>query len=232
MFDNLGWYYEPNIGVSFNSIEFRKRLLEFFFSEKWIEFTPDILIFYPHFFTKLKLSDCKGICTIWLQRYMHHLIAKKISVCGKNSTSLTIVTILLRRNPHHWPQLFIGDPKFSLETPSFSWETPNFHWRPQVYNRRPQAFHHNSQIFLRDSKIFLEDPQIFFGDPQLFIGDLKLFIGEASVSSETPRYLLKPKYYYRFSLGFQWKSVVSDGKLKVSDKNLWVFDEMVMGFVI
>ena len=68
-------------------------------------------------------------------------------------------------------------------------------------------------LFLRDSKIFLGDPQIFFGDPQLFIGDLKLFIGEASVSSEAPWYLLKTQYYYRFSLGFQWKSVVSDGKL-------------------
>ena len=144
MFDNLGWYYEPNIGVSFNSIEFRKRLLEFFFSEKWIEFTPDILIFYPHFLSTFFYQ----IKTIWLQRYMHHLIAKVYapSDCKENFSlwqelhfshncnhtikkkSSSLTTAFYRR-----PQIFIGDPKFIIGDPKlfiiihkFSLETPRF----------------------------------------------------------------------------------------------------------
>ena len=122
-FHNLGRYYEPNIGVSFNSIEFWKRLLEYvFFSGKWTEFTPHTLIFYPYFFA----TKCRRPLIIKTMNSVrsNNLITKKSD--DKNSASFTIVTILLRRNPHYWPQLFIGDIKFSLETPSLSSETPSF----------------------------------------------------------------------------------------------------------
>ena len=33
----------------------------------------------------------------------------------------------------HWrPQLFIGDPLYSLETPVVHWKPPYIHWRPQL----------------------------------------------------------------------------------------------------
>ena len=138
LFDNLGRYYEPNIGVSFNSIEFWKRLLEYvFFSGKWTEFTPHTLIFYPYFFA----TKCRRPLIIKTVNSVrsNNLITKKLSswqelsffyncnhTIKKKSSLLT--TAFYRRHQIFIgdPKFIIGDPKLFIIIPKFSLETPRF----------------------------------------------------------------------------------------------------------